>query len=61
MNYRQAAVDYIRHNKDDFIPFIEDDETINQYCNVMEKDGVWGDELVMNALAIIFKFNIIVH
>lgn len=61
MNYRHAAVDYIRLNKDEFIPFIEDDETIDQYCNDMEKDGVWGDELVMNALAIIFKFNIIVH
>ena len=27
----------------------------------MEKDGVWGDQLEMNALAARFKFNIIVH
>ena len=61
MNYRLAAVDYIRLNKDDFIPFIEDDETIDQYCADMEKDGVWGDQLEMNALANAYKFNMIVH
>jgi OTU domain-containing protein 3 len=43
MKYRHEAVDYIRLNKNDFIPFIEDDETIEQYCDDMEKDGVWGD------------------
>jgi len=52
---------YIRLNKDDFIPFIEDDETIDQYCQDMEKDGIWGDQLEMNALANAYKFNMIVH
>eukprot|EP00349_Pseudokeronopsis_sp_Brazil_P012307 CAMPEP_0202977750 /NCGR_PEP_ID=MMETSP1396-20130829/84437_1 /ASSEMBLY_ACC=CAM_ASM_000872 /TAXON_ID= /ORGANISM="Pseudokeronopsis sp., Strain Brazil" /LENGTH=52 /DNA_ID=CAMNT_0049716559 /DNA_START=199 /DNA_END=357 /DNA_ORIENTATION=- len=27
--YRQAAVDFITANKDDFAPFVEDDETID--------------------------------
>ena len=41
--------------------FIEDDETVDQYCDRMTKEGVWGDQLEMNALATKFKFNIIVH
>ena len=49
--YRLKAVDYIRDNKDDYVPFIEDDETIDQYCDAMAKDGVWGGQLEMNALA----------
>jgi len=61
MKYRLEAVDYIRTNKDMYTPFIEDDETIDQYCADMEKDGVWGDQLEMNALASSLEFNIIVH
>ncbi len=31
MKYRQEAVDHIEQNKDQYSPFIEDDETIDQY------------------------------
>jgi len=40
--YREAAVDYMTLNKDDFAPFIEDDETIDQYLDDIAKDGEWG-------------------
>ena len=40
--YRAQAVDYILQNKEMYMPFIEDDETIEQYCNDMSKDGIWG-------------------
>ena len=43
MEYRRHAVNYIRANKEMYIPFIEDDETIEQYCDDMDKNGVWGD------------------
>jgi OTU domain-containing protein 3 len=61
MTYRYAAVDYMRLNKEMYTPFIEDDETIDQYCDDMAKDGVWGDQLEMNALASSYKFNMVVH
>ena len=35
-------MNYIRNNEDEFTPFIEDDETIDQYCDKMIKDGAWG-------------------
>lgn len=44
-----------------YTPFIEDDETIDQYCDDMIKDGIWGGQLEMNALANSMKFNVIVH
>jgi len=43
--YRQEAVDYIEEHKDEFAPFIEDDETIDQYLADMSRDGVWGGQL----------------
>lgn len=44
-----------------YTPFIEDDETVDQYCDDMEKDGCWGGQLEMNALAHCHNFNVIVH
>lgn len=41
--------------------FIEDDETIEEYCKDMTKDGVWGDQLEINALANVYQFNAIIH
>jgi OTU domain-containing protein 3 len=61
VRYRIEAVNYIRRNKDMYTPFIEDDETIDQYCDDMIKDGIWGGQLEMNALATSLKFNVIVH
>ena len=59
--YRADAIEYIEANKNDFIPFIEDDETIDQYLDEMRKDGVWGGQLEIQALSMMYKFNIIVH
>lgn len=59
--YRSQAVEYILINKEMYTPFIEDDETIEQYCNDMSKDGIWGGQIEMNALAYCFNFNVIIH
>ena len=40
--YRRNAVAYIRENADLYVHFIEDDETIEEYCDDMAKDGTWG-------------------
>ena len=60
-SYRRECVGYMRDNRDKFVPFIEDDETIEQYCDTMEKDGIWGGQVEMNALANALKFNVVVH
>ena len=50
-DYRVAACNYIKTNKDMYVPFIDEDETIEQYCNDMMQDAVWGGQMEMNALA----------
>jgi OTU domain-containing protein 3 len=43
--FRDAIVDHFEQNKDLYAPFIEDDETIDQYLADIEKDGTWGGQL----------------
>ena len=43
--YRRDAVDHVNANRDDYAPFIEDDETIDQYLGDMSKEGTWGGQL----------------
>lgn len=59
--YRQDAIDHIEANKDNFAPFIEDDETIEQYLSDMVKDGIWGGQIELTALSAVHRFNYIVH
>ena len=59
--YREAAIEYIEAHKDMFAPFIEDDETIDQYLSDMIKDGVWGGQIELTALSAVYKFNFIIH
>ena len=59
--YREAAVEFIEENKEQYAPFIEDDETIDQYLGDMRKDGIWGGQMEIQALSIKFNFNVIVH
>jgi len=40
--YRAAAVRYIKDNKDMYVPFLDEDETLEQYCNEMLQDSIWG-------------------
>ncbi|KJH49425.1 OTU-like cysteine protease [Dictyocaulus viviparus] len=59
---RRRAAKYIREHKDDFIPFLvnEDDESLSdiefeKYCHGVENEskdgGVWGGEPELNALS----------
>jgi len=35
--------------------------TVDQYCDWMQTEGVWGGELELYALAYHMKFNVIIH
>lgn len=41
--------------------FIEDDVPIEDYVKEIAKDGEWGSQLEMAALAEVLGFNVIVH
>jgi len=59
--YRQDAIEYMLQNREDFEPFVEDDETFDDYIQEIEKDGEWGGNLELQALAMKYQFNAIVH
>ena len=40
--YREAAVRYIKQNKELYAPFLDEDETLEQYCHEMSQDAIWG-------------------
>ena len=40
--YREAAVKHMKKNPVDFDPFIQEDQTFDQYMKKMAKDGTWG-------------------
>ena len=58
---RHDAVEHIRVNSEFFKFYIEDDEPIEEYLKTMSKDGVWGGQLEMTALAEKLRFNVVVH
>lgn len=57
---RQLACEYISKNRDDFIPYLFDETTmqlqdIDEYIKEMENTAKWGGEIEMIALAKIFN------
>lgn len=56
--YRMQAVGYIRSHKDDFLPFVEDDEPFDDYLARMSRPGTWGGNLELQALSLVLEVNI---
>jgi OTU domain-containing protein 3 len=56
--YRVQAVDFIRTHRDDFQPFIEDDEPFEGYLSRMSRLGTWGGNLELQALSLVLEVNI---
>ena len=59
--FRHDCVTYIEENKELYKFFIEDDESIDDYIEWIRGDHKWGGQLEMNALAQVYKFNVVVH
>jgi hypothetical protein len=61
--YREICINYMEKNKDEFAPFIEDDETYDKYLERMGEDGEWGGNLEIYALskALNANFYIYIH
>lgn len=59
--YREKTIEYMRANKDEFQPFIEDDQTIDEYIDQMEKDKEWGGNLEIYAMSKILRVNFYIY
>ena len=59
--YRDICVDYMKDNKEEFQPFIEDDQTIDEYIEEMSKDKEWGGNLEIYSLSKALKVNFYIY
>ena len=59
--YREMCINYMKENKDEFIPFIEDDEPYDKYISRMEEDGEWGGNLEIYALSKVLNANFYIY
>lgn len=57
--YRKAACEYMRENKEYFLPFLDEGTTFENYVHKMSFSGVWGGNLEIYAIS--RKFSIEVH
>jgi hypothetical protein len=58
---RQRIMDYVETNRDDFEPFMEDDESFDDYVERMREDGEWGGNQELCAAARLLNRLIIIH
>jgi len=59
--YRKQICDYIFHNREDFEPFIEDDEPFEAYLTRMRRNATWGGHLEIQACCMLYQVNITIH
>jgi hypothetical protein len=51
----------MRCHADDFAPFVDDSQTYSKYLSSMDKDGIWGDHLELQAASSLFHVHIMIH
>lgn len=59
--FRQAIIGFLQQNRQDFEPFIEDDEPWNDYIRRMSKSGQWGGNIEIQAASLNWAVNITIH
>uniref|UniRef100_A0AAV1UCS7 OTU domain-containing protein n=1 Tax=Peronospora matthiolae TaxID=2874970 RepID=A0AAV1UCS7_9STRA len=58
---RDEIVEYMEHQREDFEPFMEDEEKFEKYCERMRSDGTWGGNQELYAAARLFQVYVVVH
>lgn len=59
--YREKTVEYMRDNMDKFKPFIEDDQTVEEYIDEMSKNKEWGGNLEIYAMSMALHVNFYIY
>ena len=60
LEYRQRCVDNVISRREDFEPFIEDDEPFDDYVSGMRKDAMWGGNIELMSLSQVAETAIVV-
>lgn len=59
--YRQICCEFMKNNKEQFKPFIDDSTTIERYIEKMSKNKEWGGNLEINALSNALEANFYIY
>ena len=60
-HYRSTIISFISSRREDFEPFIEDDESFDDYVSRMSMDAEWGGHQELYAAAEALEANFIIH
>lgn len=61
MKLRERACDYLMLHKEHYRFFVDDEQTFDDYVAEMRTDGVWADNLELQAISMACNVNIRVH
>ena len=59
--YREMVVQYIIDHRENFEPFVEDDENFDEYCSRMKESGTWAGNMEIQAASMVTRTNICIH
>ena len=59
--YREMVVQYIIDHRENFEPFVEDDENFDEYCSRMKESGTWAGHMEIQATSMATRTNICIH
>jgi OTU domain-containing protein 3 len=59
--YRKRICEFIDANRDDYEPFLEDDELWEEYMPRMKANGTWGGQMEIQAFSLAYSVNITIH
>jgi len=59
--YRKRICEFIDTNRDDYEPFLEDDELWEEYMPRMKANGTWGGHMEIQAFSLAYSVNITIH
>ncbi|CAA0832801.1 SEC-C motif-containing protein / OTU-like cysteine protease family protein [Striga hermonthica] len=59
--YRNMVVQFIKNNREQFEPFVEDEVPFEEYCRSMGEDGTWAGHVELQAASLVTHSNICIH
>ena len=59
--YRKKCVEYMKEKKEEFAPFLDEEQPIDEYIEKISKDGEWGGNLEIYALSMDLQANFYIY
>ena len=54
-------MEYVEKHREYFVPFVENDQTFEDYLEVMKREGSWGGNVEIQAFSASFSMDVVIH